>query len=248
VTRLGLIGSGNMARALARGWGEPVLATDSGSGRAAELVADVGGESLGTDNAALAQRAEVLVLCHKPYQLDAVAAEVGAFTGLVVSVLAGVDLARLRTAYPGASVSVAIPNTAVEVRRGVTLVAAGSDEPDAVAELFGRVGLVMTLPEAVLAAGTGISGVGPAYVALLAEAWVDAGVRAGLKPDDASALVLETLGGSAELIRSHGGDTLGVRRGVASPGGTTARGLRALTDAGLPSALHAAMDATRGTS
>jgi len=248
LTRLGLIGSGSMARALAVGWGEPVLATDSGSGRAAALVAEVGGEALGTDNAALAQRAEVLVLCHKPYQLDVVAEQVRGFAGLVVSVLGGVGLAQLRTAYPEASVSAVMPNTAVEVRRGVTLVAEGSDAPEVVTELFGRVGSVMTLPAAALAAGTGISGVGPAYVALLAEAWVDAGVRAGLKSADATALVLDTIAGSAELIRAQGGDTLGVRRGVTSPGGTTARGLRALTDAGLASALHAAMDATRGTS
>ena len=247
MTRLGLIGSGNMARALARGWGEPVLATDSGSGRAAALVAELGGEALGADNAELARRAEVLVLCHKPYQLDAVATQAAGFRGLVVSVLGGVDLDALRTAYPQASVSAVMPNTAVEVRRGVTLVAEGSDAPQEVEALFGRVGMVMTLPAAALAAGTGISGVGPAYVALLAEAWVDAGVRAGLKLADATALVLETLAGSAELLRANDGDTLAVRRGVTSPGGTTARGLRALTDAGLPSALHAAMDATRGT-
>jgi len=245
LTRLGLIGSGNMARALAVGWGQPILATDSGSGSAAALVGDVGGEALGTDNAALARRVEVLVLCHKPHQLDAVSAQAGGFAGLVVSVLGGVTLAQLRTAYPGAAVSAVMPNTAVEVRRGVTLVAEGSDAPAAITELFGRVGTVVTLPEAVLGAGTGISGVGPAYVALIAEAWADAGVRAGLKPADATALVLDTLAGSAELIRARAGDTLTVRRGVSSPGGTTARGLRALTDAGLPSAFHAAMDATR---
>ena len=248
MTRLGLIGSGNMARALAVGWGEPVLATDSGSGRAAALVAEVGGESLGSDNTALAGRAEVLVLCHKPYQLDAVAVQVAGFSGLVVSVLGGVGLAQLRTAYPGASVAAVMPNTAVEVRRGVTIVADGSDEPEAVGELFGRVGRVVALPESALGAATGISGVGPAYVALIAEAWVDAGVRAGLKPAVATELVLETLAGSAALIDDLGGDTLAVRRGVTSPGGTTARGLRALTDAGVPSALHAAMDATRGPS
>ncbi len=248
MNRLGLIGSGSMARALAVGWGEPILATDSGSGRAAALVGEVGGEALGTDNAAVARRVEVLVLCHKPHQLDAVAAQAGGFTGLVVSVLGGVTLAQLRTAYPGAAVSAVMPNTAVEVRRGVTLVAEGSDAPAAVAELFGCVGTVVTLPEAALGAGTGISGVGPAYVALIAEAWADAGVRAGLKPADATALVLATLAGSAELIRARAGDTLAVRRGVTSPGGTTARGLRALTDAGLPSAFHAAMDATREAS
>ena len=73
-------------------------------------------------------------------------------------------------------------------------------------------------------------------------------MRAGLKPADATALVLDTLAGSAELIRARAGDTLAVRRGVTSPGGTTARGLRALTDAGVPSAFHAAMDATRAAS
>ncbi|MDQ3632549.1 MAG: NAD(P)-binding domain-containing protein, partial [Actinomycetota bacterium] len=198
MTRLGLIGSGSMARALAVGWGEPVIATDSGSGRAAALVAEVGGESLGTDNAALARRAETLVLCHKPYQLDAVAAQAGGFTGPVVSVLGGVTLAQLRTAYPDASVSAVMPNTAVEVRRGVSLLAEGSDAPGAVAELFGRLGTVVTLPETLMGAGTGISGVGPAYIALFAEAWVDAGVRAGLSPADAGALVLDTLAGAAE--------------------------------------------------
>lgn len=247
MTRVGLIGSGSMARALARGWAEPVLLTDSGSGRAAVLAAEVGGESLGTDNAALAARADVLVLCHKPHQLARVAAEVRGFTGLVVSLLGGVRIDDLRTAYPGASVSVVIPNTAVEVRRGVTLMADGSDDLEAVAELFGRVGTVVALPEDALDAGGGISGVGPAYVALFAEAWIDAGVRAGLKPADATTLAVETLAGTAELLRAVDGDTLAVRRGVASPGGTTARGLRALNDAGLPSALHAAMDATRGT-
>ncbi len=235
-----------MARALAVGWGEPVLATDSGSGRAAALVAEVGGEALGTDNAALAARAEILVLCHKPYQLDAVAAEAGGFSGLVVSVLGGVDLARLRSAYPGASVASVMPNTAVEVRRGVSIIADGSDESGVVEELFARVGTVVTLPEGTLGAGTGISGVGPAYVALFAEAWVDAGVRAGLKPELATQLVLDTIAGTAELVRAQGGDTLAVRRGVTSPGGTTAKGLRALVDGGLPASLQAAMDATRG--
>lgn len=246
MTPLGLIGSGNMAGALARGWGEPILATDSGSGRAAALVAELGGESFGSDVGALAARADILLLGHKPYQLQAVAERAVGFTGLVISVLGGVTVAQLRSAYPEASVAAVMPNTAVEVRRGVTLLAEGSDEREAVTKRFERVGTVMELPESSLAAGTGISGVGPAYVALIAEAWTDAGVRAGLQPRQATELVLETLAGAAELLRTRDGDTLAVRRGVTSPGGTTARGLRALTDAGLPAALHAAMDATRG--
>lgn len=242
MTRLGLIGAGNMARALALGWGEPVLATDSGSGRAAALVGELGGEALGTDVAALAARAEVLLLGHKPYQLDAVASGIAGYRGLVVSVLGGVTLAQLRAAYPEASVSRVMPNTAVEVRRGVSLVAEGGDREAEVRDLFERVGVVTALPEAAMAPATGISGVGPAYVALFAEAWTDAAVRGGLHHEVATELVIETLAGTAELLRTT--DTLAVRRGVSSPGGTTARGLRALVDGGLPGALHAAMDAT----
>jgi len=241
---IGLIGSGNMARALAVGWGEPVVCTDAGSGRAAALAAELGGEAV-AGPAQVAQAADVVVLAHKPYQLAAVAAEAQA-ARLVVSVLGGVSLADLRGAYPDAQVAAVMPNTASAVRRGVTLVAEGSDAADEVTALFERVGTVVVLPEAQLAAGTGITGVGPAYVALLAEAWADAGVRAGLKPAIAGALVADTLAGAAALIAAEGHDTLAVRRGVTSPGGTTARGLRALEAAGVRAALHDAMDATVG--
>src|SRR3954454_2267532 len=100
---LGLVGSGNMARALARGWGEPVLATDSGSGRARQLVEEVGGEALAS-NAELAQRAGAVVLAHKPYQLAQVAGEIAPHARYVISVLGGVTLAQLHAAYPEATV------------------------------------------------------------------------------------------------------------------------------------------------
>ena len=241
---LGLIGSGSMNGALALGWGDPVVATDSGSGRAGRLVARLGGEDLGTDLEAAAARCDTLLLGHKPYQLAEVAGRIGpSFTGLVVSVLGGVTLAQLRDAYPQARVSSVMPNTAVEVRRGVSILAAGGDDPEVVRSLFARVGTVVELPEgAANAAATGISGVGPAYVALVAEAWTDAGVRAGLKAEVAAELVRETLAGAAELLRET--DTLAIRRGVSSPGGSTARGLRALVDGNVPAAFQAAMDAT----
>ena len=73
--QIGLIGSGNMARALARGWGEPVLCTDSGSGSAQALADELGGERVAS-NRELAERADLVVLCHKPYQLEAVAKEI----------------------------------------------------------------------------------------------------------------------------------------------------------------------------
>jgi len=241
---IGLIGGGNMARALARGWGEPVLATDSGSGRAAEIVAAVGGERL-ESNAELARRADTIVLCHKPYQLEQVAGGVNAVGKLVVSVLGGVSVAALEAAYPRSTVVRAMPNTPVEIRQGVTCIAEGGE---AGVELFERVGRVFVLPESRMAVATGSMGVTPAYVALLVEAAVDAAVRAGLPADQASEIFLAALGGSTALIQERGGDTLAVRRAVTSPGGSTARGLAALERNGLRTAFHEAMDEVVGVS
>src|SRR3954447_20358632 len=120
---LGLIGSGNMARALARGWAEPVYATDSGSGRARRLVDEVGGEALGS-NAQLAERARAVGLAHKTHPLHHAAAEVAPHTDYVISVLGGVSVGQLQAAYPNAKVVRAMPNTPVEIRQGVTGLAA----------------------------------------------------------------------------------------------------------------------------
>jgi pyrroline-5-carboxylate reductase len=239
---IGLIGAGNMARALARGWGEPVLATDGGSGRAAALVAELGGEALGT-NAELAERADVVVLACKPYQLDAIAGEIASDGLRVLSVLGGTTVERLREALPGAAVVRCMPNTPVEVRRGVTAVAEESPPDAEIRALLERVGLVVMLPERLMDVAAATSGVSPAYVAVVAEAMVDAAVKRGLTAPVATQLVIETIAGSAALLAARDGDTLAVRREVASPGGTTARGLAALERAGLRSAFLQAMDA-----
>jgi pyrroline-5-carboxylate reductase len=248
--RIGLIGSGNMARALARGWDEPVLCTDSGSGSAQALVDELGGERVAS-NRELAERADIVVLCHKPYQLDQVADEIGDCAGIVVSVLGGTSTAVLQKAYPAAQVFAVMPNTPVEIRQGVIVYeqrAARLEPADAaveaqVLELFGRLGRVVALPARLLGAATAVCGVGPAYQALLAEAQVDAAVRRGLNARLASELVTATMTGSAALIEAKGYDTLAVRREVTSPGGSTARGLEALEASGIRSAFHDAIEA-----
>jgi len=244
--QVGFIGAGNMARALARGWGDPVLCTDSGSGRARELAAELGGEALAS-NRELAERADLVILAHKPAQLAEVAWEAAPAAKAVVSLLASATQADVRSAYPGIPVFRIEPNTAAQVGRGVHVFA----EPDApadeslraqVRELFERSGTVIDVPEPLMSVAGACSGVGPAYWALLVEAWVDSAVKAGLPSALASKLVIETMAGSAELIRAQEGDTLAVRRGVASPGGTTAKGLAALERGGVRAALGAAMD------
>ena len=244
--QVGFIGAGNMARALARGWGDPVLCTDSGSGRARALAEELGGEALGS-NRELAERADVVILAHKPAQLAEVAWEAAGSAKAVVSLLARTPQADVRSAYPGVPVFRVEPNTAVEVGRGV-LAFAESDVPvdgdldRGVKELFARVGMVVEVPERLMGVAGGLSGVGPAYWALLVEAQVDAAVKRGMPAAMATELILGTMAGSAELIGARDGDTLQVRREVASPGGTTARGLAALERAGIRAAFVSAMD------
>lgn len=242
--RVGLIGAGNMASALARGWGEPVLCTDALPGKAEALVAELGGEALDS-NAELAQRADALFLCHKPDQLQAVAAQVGdaAAGRTIVSILAGVTLDALRQAYPGASVVRLMPNVAVEIGRGVICLAAESDADGAVLALLERVATVVEVPERLIDVATAVMGVGPAYVSLFVEAQVDAAVRLGMPPQMAVELATATTEGSAALLAARDFDTLALRRSVTSPGGVTARGLAALEEGGLRAAFQAAAEA-----
>ena len=236
-----------MASALARGLGEPVVCTDSGSGRAAALVEELGGETPGS-NRELAERVDVVVLAHKPAQLHAVAAEIAGAARAVVSILARTPQAAVREAYPGTPVFRVEPNTPVELGRGL-LAFAEPDEPvdrelqRVVREHFARLGTVVDVPERLMVVAGAASGVAPAYWALFVEAWVDAAVRRGMPPAMAATLVTEGMGGTAELLRSrYEGDTLALRRAVASPVGTTARGLAALERGGVRAALARAMD------
>ena len=122
--KVGLIGCGNMARALARGWGRPLLCADPLVDRAAALAEEVGGEAL-ESNALVAERADIVVLCHKPAQLAEVAGEVEPQAKAVASILAAVPLDALRSAYPRRPVYRFIPSLPVEVRQGAVVQAAG---------------------------------------------------------------------------------------------------------------------------
>jgi pyrroline-5-carboxylate reductase len=228
-----------------------VLASDAGSGRARELAAELGGQAFDS-NLEVARRADLVILCHKPAQLETVAGEIAPEVKAVASVLGATPIAALQEAYPERPVFRMMPNTAVEVRQGVTCYSPAPGVPgeleEGVIALFDRVGSVFTLSEAQLDAATAISGVGPAYQALLAEAQVDAAVRYGLSAAVAGRLVVETMAGAAALLRARDYDTLAVKREVTSPGGGTARGLAALERAGIRTAFQDAFDALRSWS
>jgi len=244
--RIGLIGAGNMAVALARGWGEPVLVFDLFVPRAEALVSELGGEVAGSA-IEVARGADVVVLCHKPAGLERVAASLGGEAAGVISILGGVPLSALKAAYGGTPVVRMLPSVPVEVRQGVSVHArdpeADAELQAAARELFERVGKVVTVDEAQIDVAMGVMSCAPAYVALIAEAQVDAGVRAGLPADLAGELVGANFAGTAALLQARGMDTLAVRRSVTSPGGSTARGLAALERAGVRAAFDDAMQA-----
>jgi pyrroline-5-carboxylate reductase len=252
--RLGLIGAGNMASALARGIGEPVLVADIDRGKAARLAAELGGEAVDS-NAELADRADAIVLCHKPKQLEEVAAEIDGRGKVVISILAAVTTERLGAAYPGAPVYRFIPNIPAEVGRGVLCYTPGplaAEGPeDEILELFGRAGTIIRLDdEPLIEPAMALMSCGPAFMALVAEAFAEAGAAHGLSRDDASRMVVETMGGTAAYLAEHGDDAKALRTRVATPGGATERGLVELEERGVRDVCRAAVDAvlemTRG--
>jgi len=244
--KLGLIGAGNMASALARGIGEPVLVYDIDDAKARALAAELGGDAVGS-NAELAERADAIVLCHKPKQLDEVAAEVGSRARVVISILAATTTEQLSTAYPGASIYRFIPNMNAEVRRGVLCYVPGSradqGPEDEILALMSRAGAVIRLvDEPLIEPAMALMSCGPAFMALVAESFADAGVAHGLDPDDAVRMVVETMGGTADYLARHDYDGPALRERVATPGGTTEKGLISLEDNGLRDVCRAAVD------
>ncbi len=243
---VGFVGSGSMAAAIARGWAgefERMLFSDSGSGRAAELAAELGGEAV--SNQEIAARADFVVLAVKPAALDGVAPDLGAARKLV-SILAAVPVARLEAAFPAAEVLRVMPNVGVEVRKGVLCIA-GSAAAE-VREKLDLLGHVVEIPDPDFDAATAVMGCAPAYLALAVEAIADAGAAEGLDPALALELTVETAVGTAELLRAH--SPAAVRKAVASPGGSTEAGLEALEDEGardvFAAAVRASLERMRG--
>ena len=237
---VGFVGSGSMAAAMARGWRgefERMLFSDSGSGRAAELARELGGEAV--TNAEIASRADLVVLAVKPAKLEQAAAELTE-AKVVASLLGATSLQRVSAAFPGAAVLRVMPNVAVEVRRGVLCVA--GEAPAAALEKLRLLGHVVELPDEDFDTATAVMGCAPAYLALAVEAIAAAGAADGLDEELARELVVETTAGTAELLRRrHPAD---VRRAVASPGGSTEAGLEALDREGGRQAFEAAVRAS----
>jgi len=244
--RLAIVGGGRMGEALLggllqAGWAEPgeLAVVELVEARRRALAAAHPGVAVSADVPA----AEGAVLAVKPGDVaTAAAAAAQAGARRLLSIAAGVSTASVAEAA-GAGVEVvrAMPNTPALVGEGASAIAPGPDtgeEAMAWAEgILGAVGQVVRVPESALDAVTGLSGSGPAYVFLLAEALIEAGVTVGLARDVASRLTVQLLVGSARMLADTGDPPEALRAGVTSPGGTTAAGLRALEAAGFRSAV-----------
>jgi pyrroline-5-carboxylate reductase len=256
--RIGFVGAGQMARALAGGFVraglvEPrqILAADP-SGAAldgfGEAVADF--RRCGS-NAAVARDCDLLVLAVKPQQVAAALAEIKSAIGpqhLVVSIAAGVRLTTLAAGLPsGVRLVRVMPNTPCLVGQSASGYALGPSATPADAQTIQRlleaVGLAYRVEEKLLDAVTGLAGSGPAFVYLMIEALSDGGVRMGLARDVALMLAAQTVKGAAEMVLTTAEHPAVLKDRVASPGGTTIAGLAALEHGGVRSSLIAAVEA-----
>ncbi len=239
--RLTVVGGGRMGEVLIGGLLQgghragDIAVAEVVPSRRAELAAAFPGVTVDASTAGAARGASVVVVAVKPGDVAAALDEVaGAVTldTLVLSIAAGVTIASIEAHLVGQPVVRAMPNTPALVRKGVTAIAAGTsataDHLDRAAAILEAVGIVVRVPERHLDAVTGLSGSGPAYVFLVVEALIEAGVLNGLPRDVATTLTIETLLGSAVLLAQGPDGPEALRAAVTSPGGTTAAGLRAL--------------------
>lgn len=245
--RLGFVGFGNMGEAIARAAAsggvvkaEEVSAFDPREERVSSARGL--GFSAAASNAELAEGCDILVLAVKPQEMEDALKGLGDCSGkLVISIAAGVNLARIETSLPGARVVRAMPNTPLQVASGVTGVARGKLATDADAEfargLFGSSGEVVELDEGLLDAVTAVSGSGPAYAFYLVEAMVEAGIAEGLTREDALTLASCAVRGAGELLLKTGKEPEELRRMVTSPGGTTQAAIETMEASGVKEAL-----------
>lgn len=257
---VGVVGAGSMGGAVARGIVESgtldassVIVADHEQPKRAAFEA-MGVRAFPDELALLAERPDVVVLAVKPQVLPGVLASVAPHVEgrLVISIAAGVTLATLEGALPGARVIRAMPNMPVQVRSGASALATGTrataDDLELARELFSAIGAVSVMREDQLDVESAVVGTAPAYFALFVDTLTRAGVAAGLPSATCREMLLATMRGCADQLLAGDAHPRAYMELVTSPGGTTAAGLRALEPElleGSFAAVDAAMARTR---
>ena len=245
--KVGFVGAGNMGEALIKGLvesslvpAEAIVIADSRAARAQQIAQQYGVRAA-ADNTALVRGADVVILAVKPQIMAPVLREImPALTNrpLLVSIAAGVSTATIQAVlgkYP--RLIRVMPNTPALVLEGVTAIARSEeldgDDLETAQEIFTAVGRVVVLEEELMDAVTGLSGSGPAYVAIVIESLADGGVKMGLDRVTAMTLATQTVLGAARLLSETGVHPGALKDMVSSPGGTTIAGIAALEEGGI---------------
>jgi pyrroline-5-carboxylate reductase len=257
MARLAVLGAGKMGESLVAGLlasgfrtRDEIVVTARRTERLTELADRYGVEAM-PDNAAAVAGAEVVVVAVKPQDMETLLSSISAHVGrdqTILSVVAAIPISfierRLADEVP---VVRAMPNTPSVVHEGMAGLAGGrhADETHLklATDVLGHVGRVVIVSEDYLDAVTAISGSGPAYFALLAEAMIEAGILLGLSREVSTELVIQTMLGSAKLLRDEGMHPVELREMVTSPGGTTTRAIRVLEQSGVRAAFLNAIQA-----
>ena len=255
--RIGFLGAGQMASALAVGWQRAGLLDPARSLAAdpypfvREKFTQTTGMKAVASNREVVDGCDVLILAVKPQVMPSVLAELRPALStrhLVISIAAGVTLHTLSAALGSATRLIRVmPNTPCLVGASASGYAAGgiatADDAELVGKLFGAVGKAFPLPEHLLDAVTGLSGSGPAFIYVLIEALADGGVKMGLPREVAQSLAAQTAFGAAKMVLETDLHPAALKDAVASPGGTTIAGLHALETGGFRAALIDAVEA-----
>jgi pyrroline-5-carboxylate reductase len=238
---IGFLGAGKMATALAEGFiraglvtPKEVIASDVSEAACAAFAKDTGAKTTAF-NPDVAKAADVLILAVKPHQVSSVLGELREHLTdkhLILSIAAGVTLAKLEASVDDARVIRVMPNTPALVGLSASAFALGKSAGPADAQLatklFSAVGVAFQVNESLLDAVTGLSGSGPAYVYMFIEALSDGGVAAGLPRDIATKLAAQTVLGAAKMVLETGQHPGALKDMVTSPGGTTIEGVHEL--------------------
>ncbi|MCD8206189.1 MAG: pyrroline-5-carboxylate reductase [Clostridia bacterium] len=253
--RLGVIGCGVMADAVLRGVtlsdfirAKKVVVSDKDEEKLSS-ARDLGIEAC-TDNRFVAENSEYLLIAVKPQNFEEVAEDIAAVRPeKVISIMAGVKKATVRGALGvGVKVARAMPNLPCTIGSGMIAVdmydfGRSFDDTEFITKLFDCMGTVMSCPEEKMDAVTGISGSGPAYVFMFIDALIDAGVKQGLKREEARLLAVQTVMGAAEMIQREDAPMSDFVAKVCSKGGTTVEAVKVLEDEGFRSVVNEAVAA-----
>jgi pyrroline-5-carboxylate reductase len=252
---VGVMGETVLSGLLRAGWHpDQIVASHRRPERRQELTIRYGIQML--ENTKAVADAETVLLVVKPQDMSGLLADIAPAIkpgALVVSLAAGVDTAFIESRLPeGVAVVRVMPNTPAQVDEGMAAISPGShstqDHLDRVTEILSATGRVITVPERYQDAVTAISGTGPAYLFFVVEAMIEAGVHLGLPRSTATELVVQTMLGSAKLLRETGEHPTVLRERVTSPGGTTTAAVRQLEDHKVRAAFLGAMEAARDRS